>query len=199
MELELRTRVEVEAISSVLDEVDYYQILKLKGGAPIPDVEKAYAAQSKVFHPDNYFGVRDAKFTRAVTSVFKKINESYQVLKDPELKKMYDKKMGFRGGAGPDGQQGGRRRRGFNKAELEAEKEAREGGGIVSDKDALKYWELTEIATMNKDWNGVVMNLQFALNYEPENPILKEKLVEAKEALAEKKGKETNPYKIKIR
>jgi curved DNA-binding protein CbpA len=199
MELELRTRVEVEAIASVLDDVDYYQLLKLNGGAPIPDVEKAYASQSKMFHPDNYFGVRDAKFTRAVTAVFKKVNESYQVLKDPELKKMYDKKMGFRGGAAGDGQVGGRRRRGLSKADLEAEKEALEGGGVVSDKDALKYWELAEIATMNKDWNGVVMNLQFALNYEPKNPILKEKLVDAKSQLAEKKGKEKNPYKIKIR
>ena len=198
MELELRRRVEVEAISSVLDEVDYYQILKLKGGAPIPSVEKAFAAQSKVFHPDNYFGVRDPKFIKAVTSIFKKISESYQVLKDPELKKMYDKKMGFRGGSGKDGARG-RRRRGVNKAELEAEKEALEGGGVVNDKNAIKYWGLAEIATMNKDWNGVVMNLQFALNYEPKNPILKERLEEAKASLATKKAKEKNPYKIKIR
>jgi curved DNA-binding protein CbpA len=199
MELELRTRVEVEAISSVLDEVDYYQILKLTGGSPIPAVEKAYSAQSKVFHPDNYFGVRDAKFTKAVTNIFKKINEAYQVLKDPELKRMYDKKMGFRGRGGKDSPGGGSRRRGVNKAELEAEKEALAGGGIVNDKNAIKYWGLTEIATMNKDWNGVVMNLQFALNYEPNNPILKEKLEEAKSKLAEKKAKEKNPYKIKIR
>ena len=198
MELELRTRVEVEAIASVLDEVDYYQILKLKSGSPIPAVEQAYAAQSKVFHPDNYFGVRDAKFNKAVTSIFKKLNESYQVLKDPELKKMYDKKMGFRGGASKDGGSG-RRRRGVNKAELEAEKEALAGGGVVNDKNAIKYWDLAEIATMNKDWNGVVMNLQFALNYEPKNPILKEKLEEAKAELTAKKEKDKNPYKIKIR
>ena len=52
---------------------------------------------------------------------------------------------------------------------------------------------------MNKDWNGVVMNLQFALNYEESNPVLKEKLAEAKEKLSEKKEREKNPYKIKIR
>ncbi len=199
MELDLRTRVEVEAISSVLDEVDYYQILKLKGGAPIPDVEKAFAGQSQMFHPDNYFGVRDPKFIKALTTVFKKVNEAYQVLKDPELKKMYDKKMGFRGAGAKDAGKGGRRRRGIDKKALEAEKQVLEAGGVVSDKNAIKYWDLAEIATMNKDWNGVVMNLQFALNYEPENPVLKEKLAEAKSSLAEKKEKEKNPYKIKIR
>jgi len=199
MEPDLRTRVEVESISSVLDEIDYYQLLKLKSGAPIPDVEKGYAGQSQMFHPDNYFGVRDPKFVKALTAVFKKVNEAYQVLKDPELKKMYDKKMGFRGAGAKEDGKGGRRRRGVDKKALEAEKQALEAGGVVSDKNAIKYWELAEIATMNKDWNGVVMNLQFALNYESENPILKEKLVEAKEALSEKKEKEKNPYKIKIR
>jgi curved DNA-binding protein CbpA len=195
---DLRTRVEVAAIAAVLDEVDNYQLLKLKGGAPIPDVEKAYAAQSKMFHPDNYFGVGDATFTKSVTSIFKKLNESYQVLKDPELKKLYDKKMGFRGGAAADAKPG-RRRRGIGKAELEAEREALEGDGVVSDKNAIKYWDLAQIATMNKDWNGVVMNLQFALNYEANNPTLKEMLGKAKEKLAEKKDREKNPYKIKIR
>ncbi|MBJ92944.1 MAG: hypothetical protein CMP23_00565 [Rickettsiales bacterium] len=198
MELDLRVRVEVEAIAAVLDEIDNYQLLRLKGGAPIPDVEKAYAAQSKMFHPDNYFGVGDAKFQRAVTSIFKKLNEAYQVLKDAELKKMYDKKMGFRGPVASAGKSS-RRRRGIGKEELEAEKEVLAAGGVVSDKNAIKYWELAEIATMNKDWNGVVMNLQFALNYEKANPVLKEKLAEAKEKLAEKKEREKNPYKIKIR
>ena len=196
MEPDLRTQVEVAAIAAVLDEVDNYQILKLKSGAPIPDVEKAYAAQSKMFHPDNYFGVSDPKFSKSVTAIFKKLNESYQVLKDPELKKLYDKKMGFRGGAAADGKPG-RRRRGVGKAELEAEKEALEGGGVVSEKNAIKYWDLAQIATMNKDWNGVVMNLQFALNYEANNPVLKERLAEAKEKLAEKKDREKNPYEIK--
>jgi curved DNA-binding protein CbpA len=197
MEPDLRRRVEVKALAAVLDEVNNYQILKLKSGAPIPDVEKAYAAQSQVFHPDNYFGVSDAKFTKAVTAIFKKLTESYQVLKDPELKKIYDKKMGFRGVAAGTVQPG-RRRRGIGKAELEAERD-HDGDGVVSDKNAIKYWDLAQIATMNKDWNGVVMNLQFALNYEENNPVLKEKLAEAKEKLSEKKDREKNPYKIKIR
>ncbi len=199
MEPDLRTRVEVEAIAAALDEVDNYQILKLKSGAPIPDVEKAFAAQSKMFHPDNYFGVSDARFTKAVNAVFRRLNESYQVLKDPELKKLYDKKMGFRGPSAAAGKPGRRRRGGIGKDELEAEIEVREGEGVVSDKNAIKYWDLAQIATMNKDWNGVVMNLQFALNYEANNPVLKEKLAEAKEKLAQKKEREKNPYKIKIR
>ena len=110
MDIEFRTRVEVETLAGLLEDLDYYKLFKLKGGAPIPDVEKAYASQSKNFHPDRFFGVRDPKFTKSVNAIFKKLNEAYQVLKDPDLKKMYDKKMGYRDASGKKAD-GGRRGR----------------------------------------------------------------------------------------
>ncbi|HCP47068.1 MAG TPA: hypothetical protein DIU15_13565 [Deltaproteobacteria bacterium] len=200
MEIDFRTRVEIETLTEVLDELDYYKIMKLKGGAPVPDVEKAYAAQSKNFHPDRFFGVRDPKFTKAVNAIFKKLNEAYQVLRDPDLKKMYDKKMGFRDAAGKKKTGGGDRksRPSIDKEGLEQEQGYLDADEVVTDKKAKKYWDLAQIAEMNEDWNGVVMNLQFALNYEQGNPVLKSKLETAKVYLADKKKKNKNPYKIKI-
>lgn len=193
MAVELRNRVEVEVVHSVLDELDYYKILKLKGGAPTGDVERAFAEQSKAFHPDRFFGVRDPKFMRKVTSVFKKVQESYAVLRDPELKKMYDQKMGFRKGKGAEGGGGH-----VDKASLEREKAALDSDEVVADKRARKYWDLAQIALMSKDWNGAVMNLQFALTYEKGNPIVEERLEFARDQLEEKKKNAINPYKIKI-
>ncbi len=69
---------------------------------------------------------------------------------------------------------------------------------VISDKRARKYWDLAQIAELNGDWNGVVMNVQFALTYEKENPILKQKLEAAKVKMREKNKKDKNPYKIKI-
>jgi curved DNA-binding protein CbpA len=207
MELDFKKKVEVEALASMLDELDYYRLLKLKQGAPIPDVEKAYATQSKNFHPDRFFGVRDPKFTKQVTAVFKKISEAYQVLKDPELKKMYDQKMGFRASDGASGGAGGGGQPeptgiigGVGKAELEAERAAARAAGddMVADKRARKYWDLAQIAWNNEDWNGVVMNLQFAQSFEKENPNIKKRLADAKQRLEDKKKKNLNPYKIKI-
>ena len=93
MALELERQVEVETVFSVLDDLDYYRLLRLRGGASLPDVEKAYTEQSQRFHPDRFFGVKDAALLKKVTTIFKKLNEGYQVLKDPELKKMYDEKL----------------------------------------------------------------------------------------------------------
>jgi curved DNA-binding protein CbpA len=195
MALDLRQRVEVEVIAGMLEDLDYYRILKLKAGAPVGDVERAFADQSKAFHPDRFFGVRDPKFMRMVTAIFKRVQESYQVLRDPELKKMYDQKMGFR--KAKDGTLA-RRPGHVGKAALEKEKAAREGDEIVEDKRARKYYDLAQIALMNQDWNGVVMNLQFATTYEKDNPVIEEQLAKARIELEKKKKQEINPYKIKI-
>jgi len=196
MSVDMGKRIEVEALHQVLDDLDYYRLLKLKPGAPIPLVEKSYSLQSKEFHPDRFFGVRDPKFMKMVTQIFKKLTEAYQVLKDPELKKMYDKKLGVRSDGDASVASGSTAA--ISKADLEAERDALEGDSIVSDKRARKYWDLAQIAASNQDWNGVVMNLQFAMNYEKDNPIIKEKLATAKIRMREKTKKTKNPYKIKI-
>ncbi len=196
MGLDIRKKIEVEALADVLEDLDYYRLLKLKAGAPIPEVERAYARQSQEFHPDRFFGVRDPHFMKKVTQIFKKVTEAYQVLRDPELKKMYDSKMGLREdkkGGGLSGKKGH-----MGKAALEAEKEALEADDVVTDKRARKYWDLAQIAEMNEDWNGVVMNVGFALTYEKDNVVLKDKLATAKVKMKEKTAKNKNPYKIKI-
>lgn len=195
MEVELRRRVEVETLHSLLDDLDYYRLLRLKPGAPVVEVERAFSDQSQTFHPDRFYGVRDPKFSRMVTNVFKKVSEAYQVLRDPELKRMYDKKLGITPGAQASSSSS---LRSVDKASLEKERDRSELDDIVSDKRARKYYELAVIARNNEDWNGVVMNIQFALNYEPENDRLKKELVQARGYMAEKKKKNQNPYKIKI-
>ncbi len=193
MDVELRRRVEVETVHSLLDDLDYYRLLRLKPGAPTVEVERAFAEQSQSFHPDRFFGVRDPKLSRMVTAVYKKVSEAYQVLKDPELKRMYDKKLGVTPGSESTGSV-----RDVNKAALEKERDRPEVDDIVGDKRARKYYELAVIARNNEDWNGVVMNIQFAMNYEKDNDRLKQELNQARSYMDDKRKKNANPYKIKI-
>ena len=193
MDVELRRRVEVETVHSLLEDLDYYRLMRLKPGAPTFEVERAFSEQSQAFHPDRFFGVRDPKFSRMVTTVYKKISEAYQVLKDPELKRMYDKKLGV-----TPGSEATHSVRDVNKAALEKERDRSEVDDIVTDKRARKYYELAVIARNNEDWNGVVMNIQFAMNYEKDNERLKKELNQARGFMDDKKKKNQNPYKIKI-
>ena len=74
---------------------DFYEILGLNKGATIDEVKKAYRQMARKYHPDvsKESGAEDR---------FKKINEAYQILSNPQKKQAYDQ---F--GAAAFGQSGG--------------------------------------------------------------------------------------------
>ncbi|KKS16239.1 MAG: Chaperone protein DnaJ [candidate division WWE3 bacterium GW2011_GWA1_41_8] len=89
---------------------DYYEVLGVPKNAGDEDIKKAYRNLAREHHPDV---VKDGDKTGAEKR-FKEINEAYQVLSDPQKRKMYDQYGhaggGFAGaqGNGPfRGQQGG--------------------------------------------------------------------------------------------
>lgn len=84
---------------------DYYEVLGLKKGATDQEIKSAYRKLAKKYHPD-VDPSPDAK------KKFEEIGEAYQVLSDPEKKKLYDQ-FGMAafdqtaGGAGPNPGAGG--------------------------------------------------------------------------------------------
>jgi len=73
--------------------MDYYSILGVPKNASEQDIRKAYKKQSMQHHPDR--GGDEEQF--------KKVNEAYSTLKDPQKRQQYDnpQPQGFRGFNGP--------------------------------------------------------------------------------------------------
>ena len=68
---------------------EYYQILGVSRDASEEEIKKAFRQQALKYHPDrNQDPGADEKF--------KEINEAYQVLSDPEKRKLYDQ-YGYEG------------------------------------------------------------------------------------------------------
>ena len=62
---------------------DYYEILGMQRSASQGEIQRAYRKLARKYHPDvNKASNAEEKF--------KEINEAYEVLKDPEKRKMYD-------------------------------------------------------------------------------------------------------------
>lgn len=63
---------------------DYYQILSVDKKASLDDIKKAYRKLALKYHPDKNPDNKEAE------EKFKKINEAYAVLSDPEKRQQYD-------------------------------------------------------------------------------------------------------------
>jgi DnaJ-class molecular chaperone len=78
---------------------DYYQLLEVKKNASVEEIQKAYRRLARKFHPDLNPDDKSAQ------QKFKDIQHAYDVLNDPEKRRMYDQfgpdfeRMG--GGGGP--------------------------------------------------------------------------------------------------
>lgn len=73
---------------------DYYAIMGLKRDAPADEVKRAYRKLARRYHPD-VSKASDAE------ERFKEVNEAYEVLKDPEKRRAYDR-LGERWQAGQE-------------------------------------------------------------------------------------------------
>jgi len=82
---------------------DYYEVLGLSKGASASEIKKGYRAKAKELHPD-----RNADNPNAET-LFKEVNEAYDVLKDEDRKAAYDRygHAAFEGGMGGGARPGG--------------------------------------------------------------------------------------------
>ncbi|KMZ96302.1 hypothetical protein PVNG_02440 [Plasmodium vivax North Korean] len=77
---------------------DYYKILGIDNNASQEEIKKAYRKLAKQYHPD-------LNKSPDAEEQFKKVNEAYEVLSDPEKRSQYDRygSAAFDGGGGQQG------------------------------------------------------------------------------------------------
>jgi molecular chaperone DnaJ len=75
---------------------DFYQTLGVARGASELEIKTAYRKQAMTYHPDRNNGSKEAE------EKFKAITEAYDVLRDQDKRRLYDRygEAGLRGGAG---------------------------------------------------------------------------------------------------
>jgi curved DNA-binding protein CbpA len=89
MSQELRKTIRTNTLYEIVDDLDYYQLLKLKPSCAQKDIATAFQKQSKTLHPDK--SPKEQK-DRA-NYIFTALNEAFRILKEPENRLEYD---GFR-------------------------------------------------------------------------------------------------------
>ena len=189
-----RVRIELEAVASMIENFDYYQVLKAPQTADRRSLERAFVNESRRFHPDRYQRTGDPDLMALATKVYRRISEAWSVLRDPQLRAAYDRRIA----------QGLPTER-LTKADLEQEAQQAAAGvtavGVnATTANGKKYLEMAQRAERAGDLKQAIMHAQFASNSEAGNQPLADYVTRLKEMLAsapkQASAKSDNPYKI---
>ena len=131
----------------------------------------------------------DSDVSTKANEIFQRMKEAGESLGDPDKRAQYDEimKAGIL--------------RMTDEALAIAEQErlkAENPEHAASDPKAEKYWHMALKDWDDKNFKGCVMNIQFALSFEPENDVMKEWLEKAKVASTKQSAATKNPYKLRI-
>jgi curved DNA-binding protein CbpA len=161
--------IEAQALAQVLDELDYFQILKIGQGATPAEIKAAYYRESRAYHPDRFFQAESADLREAVGRIYKRINEAYVCLRDDARRSKYLSDV-----SGPDRQ---KKLRFVEQSEQELKKDKEQEIGTTPQGRKFFMAGLADMAAQR--FAAAERNFKMALTYEPANANYKAKQVEA--------------------
>jgi len=158
-------RERVQRIHDQLEQATYYELLQVSEGAGAGAIKQAFFDRSIEYHPDRFIRLEDEDLKAQIYEIFKRMSEAFKVLASPEARSRYDTNL-----AGP-----GRetrfldRDRGPLSPKEDPTADARTPAG-------KKYLHYALLAETEGKLRSARMYLSMALQYEPENDALHNRL-----------------------
>jgi curved DNA-binding protein CbpA len=157
-------QIEVEALAASLDQIDYFGILKLASTATPAEIKEAYHRESRIYHPDRFATVPDARLRDLVGRIYRRVNEAYTVLRDDARRRKYLGDI-----SGPDRE----RKLRFteeDEVEVKEERKRRLEEQMGQTPNGRKFFASALSEAQAGRWEAAERNLKMALAYEPTNP-----------------------------
>src|ERR671936_3223842 len=82
-------QIEAQALAQVLDELDYFQVLKVAQSASPPEIKAAYYRESRAYHTDRLSTLPASDMKEHIGRIYKRINEAYVCLRDDTKRGKY--------------------------------------------------------------------------------------------------------------
>lgn len=188
MDPRLRVKVEIETLHELVDELNYYRLLRLEEDCSQVDIGAAFRQESRRLHPDRLAALQDTALKEKANYIFTAINEAFRTLKDPAVRLQYDQEMAS----------GNIRISNTALKKADQIRNADDPAQAATNERSEKFWKLALRAWGDKDYLSCIQNIKFALQFEPDNDTFKEWLAKAQEADRNNTKKKKNPYKLRI-
>ena len=161
--------IEAQALAQILDELDYFQILKVGQNAAPVEIKNAYYRESRAYHPDKFSALPPSELKDNIGKIYTRINEGYVCLRDDTRRTKYLGDI-----LGTDRQ---KKLRFVEASEQEMKKEKEQEVGATPQGRKFFMAGLSDMA--GQRFASAERNFKMALTYEPNNPNFKAKRDEA--------------------
>ena len=179
-----RNTIRLNALHEIVDDLDYYQLLKIEPTCAQSAIGAAFKKESQTLHPDK----SPAELKEKATYIYTAINEAHRILKDPDSRLVYDGLLSM-----------GQIRVEDTALKTGSERSSSNDPTKAAQTDqAKKYW-LLALADMDaKRFESAILNIKFAMQFEPKNEVFQEWLQKAKEESKKAPQKDKNPFKLRL-
>jgi DnaJ-class molecular chaperone len=157
-----------------LDRLSYYELLGISSSSGEGEVRAAFYRVSTDLHPDRYHMLPDRELKDRLETIYARICEGYRVLSSPERRAAYTRALTE-----------GKKRLTSSERESRAPQSPED---TLKHEEAKKFFRLGMISLARKDFKGAAMNFNFARTFEPNAPVIKQKLSEAQAGLGKPGG-----------
>jgi curved DNA-binding protein CbpA len=160
-------RLVADELYAGLDSLPYHVFLGVLEHVKGDELRSAFHARAQLLHPDQFYELDDAELKMRIYRVYMRITEAYRVLADPVERAQYEHQRASDGA-------------------IRIDKTTRPIATIKRPEDAIlnpqakKYYLLASEAERRGDRKGARLNLQLAMQMDPTNPVIKERLEKLK-------------------
>ncbi len=151
-------------LAATIDTLDYYQVLNLAQGCNRTEVQKSYYSMARALHPDKFYHLEDENLRASIHKIYKRITESYSVLRDDQKRKRYTEDI--------NGPERAAKLRYTEESEAQQKQEEREAKEVCKTAQGKKMLAAAQVDIQNGRFDSAFRNLQSAIMFEPGNATL---------------------------
>ena len=177
--MDLEFASEVETLVQILDQLDYFQVLKLEQTATPNQIKDAFHRESRLYHPDRYNALPASALKDNINRIYKRVTEAYVTLRDDVSRQKY--------AADVNGPERASKLR-FTPADEQEAREQQKKAQVEQIGTTVKGRQLYQQALRDLEaekLDAAQRNLKMGLTFEPGNQLFKDKLAEIEAVVRE--------------